>query len=503
MPLAPGYMVTSPFGPRDGGYHWGVDFGKAGGSAGLPVYACQAGTVIHAGAASGYGGPDPAGWLVIDSDTEQGGGCLEYGHIIREVSKGAKVAAGQRIGRINPDSRTNGGVAPHLHLAVHEYDYASDYVDPGQWLRGAGVPINPPPPPKGPTVAPPQYREIDMMGNNRSNRFGAAVLYFLFHTEEGNASAQGLAASGNSSGNFSYHYCLRDRIVADMVDTDYGSWSVLDANNRTINLVFAGSRASMSRAEWLARRDDLRIAAWLAVQDMKKYPIGKVVQGRPYPLGNRPCVSDHYFVTKILRIGDHTDVGPNFPWDVVEADVREFLTGAPVVPPENLINKEAAKAAWLGKRITPGEESTPARGGKWAKFENGYVYFSPTTGAHAIPNYIFATWASMGYEAGVCGFPTGSHAVLKDAEVQGFEGGAIYRRGHPGQNEQVGVLIGGKIRDKWNKSGFENGPYGFPVSNEISTKSGAKYQQFEKGRMAFSPDSVVGLFTQDGPDVIN
>ena len=137
-PLKSGRIITSPFGPRSGGFHAGVDFGWPGGSAGKPVYAVQAGTVIHAGAAQGYGGPDPAGWLVIDSSTEQGGGCLEYGHIIREVTLGARVAAGQRIGHINPNSRTNGGVAPHLHLADMPFAYnPATKQDPLLRLAGA------------------------------------------------------------------------------------------------------------------------------------------------------------------------------------------------------------------------------------------------------------------------------------------------------------------------------------------------------------------------------
>lgn len=57
-PLESGRIITSPFGPRDGDIHTGVDFGWPGGSAGKPVYAIQAGTVIFAGAAQGYGGPD-------------------------------------------------------------------------------------------------------------------------------------------------------------------------------------------------------------------------------------------------------------------------------------------------------------------------------------------------------------------------------------------------------------------------------------------------------------
>ncbi len=140
-PLGAGRIVTSPFGPRQGGFHYGTDFGRNGGSANMPVYAVQAGTVIHAGAAQGYGGPDPAGWLVIDSSAAEGGGCLEYGHVIREVAKGQRVAAGQRIGRINPDSRTNGGTAPHLHLSDMPGGYnPSTKQDPMRRLAGAREP---------------------------------------------------------------------------------------------------------------------------------------------------------------------------------------------------------------------------------------------------------------------------------------------------------------------------------------------------------------------------
>jgi hypothetical protein len=145
-PLGAGRVVTSPFGHRAGGFHAGVDFGRAGGSGGMPVYAVQAGTVIFAGAAQGYGGPDPAGWLVIDSTAAEGGGCLEYGHIVREVGIGTHVAAGQRIGRINPDTRTNGGtpqrpIAPHLHLSDMPGGYnPATKQDPMPRLRGAREP---------------------------------------------------------------------------------------------------------------------------------------------------------------------------------------------------------------------------------------------------------------------------------------------------------------------------------------------------------------------------
>ena len=351
----------------------------------------------------------------------------------------------------------------------------------------------------------PVFKEINMMGNNRSNRWGARVVYFLGHTEEGNATAVGLANSLNNRNDASYHYVCRDSILCDVVDTDYASWSVLDANNRSINFCFAGSRAAMSRQEWINRyRNDIRIMAWVAVQDAKKYGFSLRVQGRPYRLGNVSCVADHNFVTQVLDIGSHTDLGPNFPFDLLEADINLYLKGATVAPFDHAaaIATEVKRATWLGKAlgaIAP----CPDGKGKWQKFEHGHVYAKSTTGAHAIPSYIFDTWADLKWETGPLGYPTGDHTILADGEVQGFEHGAIYRKGHPGQNEQPGFFVTGDIRSHWNRTGFEKGPYGYPVSNEVTNKSGTKYQVFEKGRLIWSPDKVVGLVPQDGPDIIN
>ena len=130
MPVPKGFVVTSPFGARWGTTHWGTDFGKAGGSGGQPIYAVRDGLVARAGAASGFGQ-----WITLDVDAQHGGGLYVYGHIIPEVTVGQRVIEGQRIGHINPDSSTNGGVAPHLHFEHHRYVWSQpgpDRLDPMQ-----------------------------------------------------------------------------------------------------------------------------------------------------------------------------------------------------------------------------------------------------------------------------------------------------------------------------------------------------------------------------------
>lgn len=130
MPVPKGFVVTSPFGARWGTTHWGTDFGKEGGSGGQPIYAVRDGLITRAGNASGFGQ-----WITLDVDAQHGGGLYVYGHIIPEVTVGQRVIEGQRIGHINPDSSTNGGVAPHLHFEHHRYVWSQpgpDRLDPMQ-----------------------------------------------------------------------------------------------------------------------------------------------------------------------------------------------------------------------------------------------------------------------------------------------------------------------------------------------------------------------------------
>lgn len=123
MPVDNGFFITSRFGQRAGGFHWGTDYGRDGGSGGYPVYAVKNGKVSRAEPATGFGS-----WVTIDHPAANGGGETIYGHVIPEVVKGQQVAEGQRIARIHPtNGPDNGWVAPHLHFEWHRYSW----VQPG------------------------------------------------------------------------------------------------------------------------------------------------------------------------------------------------------------------------------------------------------------------------------------------------------------------------------------------------------------------------------------
>lgn len=343
------------------------------------------------------------------------------------------------------------------------------------------------------------YEEIDKMGGSRSQRWGARISNFLLHTQEGNGTPESLAAYLNNQANgVSYHYTVGGGRACAVVDTDFASWSVLDANSSTINLCFAGSRASWLKSDWLRIEEDLRIAAWLAVRDAEKYRFSTDVIGPDYSK-RRDGISDHRYVTDCLGVGTHTDVGRGFPWREFAEHVREFVEGAPAAPAgPPAIDVVAAATPWLGKRLS-GEIPTPPDGvGRRSEFENGHIYWHPLTGAYAIGMGIFAKYFELGCESGPLGYPITVSTNVNGGLVQGFQGGAVYFR-----DDHQPVWVRGAIRERWNRTGFENGPLGWAVSDEREIGDGGSVQEFDNGHIVWpSPkrDTAV-ILTADGPDV--
>jgi N-acetyl-anhydromuramyl-L-alanine amidase AmpD len=183
----------------------------------------------------------------------------------------------------------------------------------------------------------PDFNEYEMWSPNSSDRGGTKVDLFLLHTQEGDGNADSLARylQGHE---VSYHYTVSEDYkdhgvtVVDVVDTDQASWSVLSANPRSINLCFAGSKASWTRQQWLQQSKAIDAAAYLAAQDCKKYGINPRVLAPPYN-SNPPGISDHRYVTQWLKDGTHTDVGLGFPWDVFEAAVKKYTGPSPTPAP--------------------------------------------------------------------------------------------------------------------------------------------------------------------------
>lgn len=197
----------------------------------------------------------------------------------------------------------------------------------------------------------PDFNEFPLfLSGNSNDRDTADIDLWLMHTQEppkGSDNRNDAALelrnfleSTKGGGNpVSYHYSGSQAndggtTVVDCVDTDEACWAVGNSNNRSINFCFAGSRSDWTREEWLANeRGTIAAAAYLFVQDCNKYPKLKARVIAPN-YSAPPGAADHNYCTKFLKDGNnHTDVGPNFPWDVFTADVQKYASGSVVTPP--------------------------------------------------------------------------------------------------------------------------------------------------------------------------
>ncbi|HWD10146.1 MAG TPA: peptidoglycan DD-metalloendopeptidase family protein [Actinomycetota bacterium] len=96
--------ITSPFGPRWGGFHYGIDIGAR---TGTPIHAAKSGTVLTLSCGSGYG---------ICTIIDNGGGIETlYAHQSHKIIQSGPVTQGETIGLVGCTGDCTG---PHLHFEV-------------------------------------------------------------------------------------------------------------------------------------------------------------------------------------------------------------------------------------------------------------------------------------------------------------------------------------------------------------------------------------------------
>lgn len=133
---------------------------------------------------------------------------------------------------------------------------------------------------------------------------------------------------------------------------------------------------------------------------------------------------------------------------------------------------------------TGNDMAAPDGRGRYQSFERGVIYWTPQTGAHVVRGVIFDEWAREGFERGPIGYPVVDELETpnKEGAVQGFERGTLYFSPKTGARG-----VGGLIMGKYAAMGFEDSWLGFPKTNEQSLALGGKFNQFEGGNVYWSP----------------
>ena len=109
----------------------------------------------------------------------------------------------------------------------------------------------------------------------------------------------------------------------------------------------------------------------------------------------------------------------------------EFLVQGPILQEYNRVGSATGPlGAVLGGASSPlgvptSDEQPGPRGGRYSTFSGGAIYWSPTTGAHAIWGRIRDAWERSGGPAGPVGYPTSDEQIVSGGWEQRFQYGTI------------------------------------------------------------------------------
>jgi endonuclease/exonuclease/phosphatase family metal-dependent hydrolase len=170
-----------------------------------------------------------------------------------------------------------------------------------------------------------------------------------------------------------------------------------------------------------------------------------------------------------------------------------YQGGAIVWSPKTgaFVSLGAIRGAWGALGFENGRLGYPTsnqyatiNGGATQDYQGGAIVWSPASGAHISEGGIRTVWAAQGFEKGQLGYPTTDElGGLKDGGVyQMYQGGAIVWSPATGAFASVGG-----IRTVWAAQGFENGRLGYPTSNEYATADGSITQNYQGGKIVWSP----------------
>lgn len=142
-------------------------------------------------------------------------------------------------------------------------------------------------------------------------------------------------------------------------------------------------------------------------------------------------------------------------------------------------------SGWMGRPVQSTQEC-PDREGYFRRYANGMIYYHRKTGAHEVHGAILAKWSSMGFERSLLGYPITDEAGTPDGvgRFNRFQNGMIYWT--PGTQAHE---IHGDILSKWSDLGYERCYLGYPVSDEVDFPDGGRASFFQNGGIYWWPDT--------------
>jgi len=134
------------------------------------------------------------------------------------------------------------------------------------------------------------------------------------------------------------------------------------------------------------------------------------------------------------------------------------------------------------------ETGTPDGVGRYNHFSNdGSIYWTPATGAQSVHGAIRDRWEAMGWERSALGYPTSDENAASSGRMSNFQNGAIYWSPTTGAHS-----INAPIMQKYRAQGAEAGSLGFPISDPYAVPGGMRVD-FQGGSLTVN--TATGVVT--------
>lgn len=144
--------------------------------------------------------------------------------------------------------------------------------------------------------------------------------------------------------------------------------------------------------------------------------------------------------------------------------IRNNGTYADVVAYNQVVATIDAKAASLGygTQDRVGDVGD-VPGGYVGRYPNHDIYAAPGGAAFEVHGDIRAKYNALGGASGLLGIPVTDETGVADniGRYNHFVGGSIYWTAHTGP-----MSVRGTVRDRWAATGWEHGPFGYPVQDQ-------------------------------------
>ena len=151
-----------------------------------------------------------------------------------------------------------------------------------------------------------------------------------------------------------------------------------------------------------------------------------------------------------------------------------------------ILDEFAKQAGVNGVLKYPTSDTRSSSDGKsrYSNFENGRIYYLGSAGTFTVPAPYFAKHEGLGGVHGILGYPTAAVRTSGDkrSRYQNYAGGRIYVR------EGTVIEIHGAVFTKHEQIQGVYGPLGYPANDLVPAGDGrGKIQWFEKGLVFYTP----------------